>query len=140
MTQLGQLTPPGPRDIPNHMTSCSACKSGGRRRKKGNIQSYSTWLPHDGAWLSWRWLSTCPSLGSGEQIPCLAWLAPAAFALPIKVSLSQSMSFILLFHPTEWSEQAALWCLFWSPTMLGFCGMQEGIWRGENNKMISRYH
>jgi len=32
-TQLGQQTQTGQRDIPYHMTSCSAYK-GGRRRKK----------------------------------------------------------------------------------------------------------
>ena len=33
--QPGQLTPAGQRDIPYYMTSCSAIKSEGRRRKRG---------------------------------------------------------------------------------------------------------
>ena len=33
-TQLGQLTPTDQRDIPYHMTSWSAYKAGGRRRKE----------------------------------------------------------------------------------------------------------
>ena len=33
-TQPGQLTPTDPRHIPDHMTSCSAYRAGGRRRKR----------------------------------------------------------------------------------------------------------
>ena len=35
--QLGQLTPADQRDIPYHMTSCSAVKPGGRSRKGGTF-------------------------------------------------------------------------------------------------------
>jgi len=33
-TQLGQLTPTDQRDIPCHITSCSAYKADGRRKKR----------------------------------------------------------------------------------------------------------
>jgi len=36
-TQLGQLTPTDQKDIPYHMTSCSSCKAGRRRRKEGTF-------------------------------------------------------------------------------------------------------
>jgi len=48
----------------------------------------------DGALLSWRWLDTGLLMGSSEWISCFAWLACEAFALPIKVSLSQSTTFL----------------------------------------------
>ena len=59
-TQLGQLTPTDPRDIPDHMMSCLAYKAGGRRRKGGTfritaIVSQVT-VTRDGALLSWRCL------------------------------------------------------------------------------------
>jgi len=71
----------------------------------------------DGALLSWRWLNTCLPMGSSERIPHLALLARAAFAFPIKLSLSQPTSFltctllILPPIPPRGSEQAAVWCL-----------------------------
>ena len=71
----------------------------------------------DGALLSRRWLNTCLPMGSGEWIPCFALLACAAFALPIKLSLSQPTSFltctlpILSPIPLRGSERAAAWCL-----------------------------
>ena len=37
-TQPGQLTPTDPRDSPDHMTSRSAYKAGGRRRKGGTFR------------------------------------------------------------------------------------------------------
>jgi len=51
----------------------------------------------DGALLSWRWLHTCLLMGSSELIPCFALPAHAAFALPITLSLSQTMNFLLPF-------------------------------------------
>ena len=44
-TQLGQRTPTDQRDIPYHMTSCSAYRAGGRRRKGGDIWSDGICLP-----------------------------------------------------------------------------------------------
>jgi len=49
--------------------------------------------------LFWRWLNTCLLMGSGEQIPCYAFLAHTAFALPIKMSLSQTVSFLTFTLP-----------------------------------------
>ena len=49
----------------------------------------------DGALLSWRWLNPCLPMGRGELIPWLALLVCEAFALPIKLSLSQPMSFLI---------------------------------------------
>jgi len=56
-------------------------------------------------------------MGSSEQIPCLALLVYVVFALPVKFSLSQPMSFcfftlpILSPIPPHGSEQAAVWGL-----------------------------
>ena len=102
-TQLGQLTPTDHRDIPDHMVSCAACKAGGRRRKGGCSEwwrlSSQVAIRRDGALLSWRWLNTCLLMGSGKLIPCLALLACTAFALPIKLSLSQPMNFLTFTLP-----------------------------------------
>lgn len=46
----------------------------------------------DGALLSWWWLNCLPMVGS-EFIPCFGLLVWAIFAFPIKLSLSQSMTF-----------------------------------------------
>jgi len=53
-TQLGQLTPTDQKSIPYYMMSCSAHKSGGRRRKSGKFgvmvfvcpsKHYTQWSP-----------------------------------------------------------------------------------------------
>ena len=100
-TQLGQLTPTDQRDIPYHMMSCSAYKAGEEEGRGG----YSEWcclssqvsVTRDGALLSWRWLNACLPMGSSERIPCFVSLACTAFALPIRLSLSQSMRWFLIF-------------------------------------------
>ena len=51
-------------------------------------------IGHDGALLSWRWLNTCLPMGSAELIPWFTLLACVAFALPIKLSLSQPTSLL----------------------------------------------
>ena len=72
-------------------------------------------VTRDGALLSWRWLNSCLTMGSGEWIPCFALLVCAAFALPVKLSLSQPTNFltftllILSPIPLGASEQAAVW-------------------------------
>ena len=48
----------------------------------------------DGVLLSWRWLNTCLLVGSGEWIHSFPLLVRTAFALPVKLSLSQPMSFL----------------------------------------------
>lgn len=54
---------------------------------------------------SWRWLSTCLPMGSGEGIPCFALLVCLAFALP-KRSVPQFMNFLtfslLILFPIPW--------------------------------------
>lgn len=77
----------------------------------------------DGAPLPWRWLNICLLMGRGEWIPCVAWLVCAAFALSVKLSLFQPMSFLtfncLILYPIPWggevdcrvSEWVAVWCL-----------------------------
>jgi len=102
---LGQLTPTDQRGIPYRMTSCSAYKAGRRRRKGGDTSGVMAlvFLSHCYAgccaWglLSWRLLNTCLSMGRSEWIPSFALLACVAFALPVKLTLSQPMSFLFWF-------------------------------------------
>ena len=61
---------------------------------------------------SWRWLNTCLPMGSSEWIPYFALLACTAFALPIKLFLSQPTSFLtftlLILSPIPpWREWAS---------------------------------
>lgn len=71
----------------------------------------------DGPQLSWKLLNICLPMGSDEWIPCFALLTFVAFALSIKLSLSQSIRFLhLLFWlspPSHcWgSEWGAVWHL-----------------------------
>jgi len=62
-TQPGLLTPADQRDIPYHMTSCSAIKAGGRRRKEGHSElrslSSQVTVMRDEALLSWKRPGTC---------------------------------------------------------------------------------
>ena len=37
MTQPGQLTPTDQRDLPDHMTQCSAIKAGGKKEEEGTF-------------------------------------------------------------------------------------------------------
>ena len=45
------------------------------------------------------WLNTCPPVGSGEGILCFVLLVCAAFAFPIKLSLSQATIFLTFTLP-----------------------------------------
>jgi len=47
----------------------------------------------DEALLCWKWLNICLPMGNSKLIPYFALLAHAAFALPLKLSLSQPMNF-----------------------------------------------
>ena len=72
-------------------------KSGGKKEKTGWLSERRCLSPQvsaagDGALLSWRWLNTCPPVGSHEWIPYFALLAYTAFAVPVKLSLSQPRS------------------------------------------------
>jgi len=53
-------------------------------------------ITRDGALFSWRWLNFCLLMGSSEWIPCFALLVRMAFALPVKLPLSQEASHFLL--------------------------------------------
>ena len=116
-TQPGQLTPTDQRDIPDHMASCSAYKAGGRR-KRGHSELWhlpsQVTITRDGALLSWRWLNTCLPMGNSGWIPCFVLIVYVAFALPIKLPLSEPMSFltftllILSLIPPGGSEWAAV--------------------------------
>jgi len=58
-------------------------------------------VTYDGTLLSQRWLNTSLPKGSREGFPSFAPLAHMAFALPVKLSLSQPTSFLtftLLIH------------------------------------------
>ena len=119
-TQLGQLTPTDQRDIPHHMASCSAYKAGGRRRKGGTFGVMAFVFPiHRYTWWSPAFLEMAehlPANGSSEWIPCFVLLACTAFALPIKLSLTQPTCFltftlpILSLIPPGAGERAAGWC------------------------------
>lgn len=71
-----------------HMMLCSPYKSGGRR----NGECWESWhlssVTHDGALLSWSWLTTCLPMGNSELIPWFTLLVCTASALLIKLSLS----------------------------------------------------
>lgn len=67
----------------------------------------------DRAWLSWGWLNTCWPMGS-EWISCLALLVWTAFALPIKLSLTQPTLFSLSlfwFSPPPNSGECVCVCV-----------------------------
>lgn len=88
--RTAELTPAEPRGIP---VPGSAHKPG--EGGKGDIQSYDICLTksHDEPLLSWTWLNTCLPVGSTEFIPYFA------FALHIKLSLSQATSFVTVILP-----------------------------------------
>jgi len=119
-TQLGQLTPAGQRYIPHHMTSCSAIKAGGRRRKGGRLQlrclAFQITVARDGGLLSWGLLNTCLSMGSSEWIPYSALFAHAALIhlLNCLYLNQQVLSVLPFFSPPshwEWSDRVVVWGL-----------------------------
>jgi len=69
----------------------------------------------DGALLSWRWLNIDLLVGSSEGIGFFCLAAAHSFILPIKISLSQPISFLTFTLPNlspilvERSEQVAVW-------------------------------
>jgi len=72
-------------------------------------------VTRDGALLSWRWLNIGLLVGSSEGIGCFC-LAPAhSFTLPVRMSLSQPISFLTFTLPNlsrilvGRSEEVALW-------------------------------
>lgn len=111
-TQLNQLTPTDPRDILYHMSPCSACKAGGRRRKEDRIGVMAFVFPSRG------YSQRSPALlGMAELLPSCGklWMNSLfRFAFPVKLSLPQPTSFLLLFwffSPSHWcgNKQAVDW-------------------------------
>ena len=56
-------------------------------------------VTHDAAPLSWKRLDTCLPMGSRERMPDLALHACAAFALPIKLCVSQPSTVLTFTLP-----------------------------------------
>ena len=103
-----------PRAIPYHTTKLG--KEGGRgEHSEGWHSSSQVNVTHDGVLLSWIWLNTCLPMRSSELIPCFDLFACLDFALPIKLSLSQSTSFLTftlpILFPMALEVQAVVWCL-----------------------------
>ena len=101
--QPGQLTQTGQRLIPYHTTSCPAYKAGGRRRKGGTFGVMALVFPSN-PYVRWSpaflgWLNSCLPTGRSERIPWFALLACMAFALSVKLSLSQPRSFLAFTLP-----------------------------------------
>ena len=109
--------PSWPRGNPlQHCAHQDKLGEGGRREGRSEWWCVSSRVTVvcDKALLSWRCLNTCLPMGSWEWIPYFALLARAAFALPVKWSLSQLTSFLnfclsdALPHPTGEDEQTQL--------------------------------
>ena len=82
-TQPGQVTPSDQRDIPYHMTSCSASKAGGKKKKRGNVCGNGVCLPKKTLHIlrpsfPGKCLNVCLPMASSEEIPCFALLVPIA--------------------------------------------------------------
>ena len=115
-TQPGQLTPTDQRDIPCHMMSCSACKAERRKRKWGTFEVNAFVFPSNHyMWWSPAFLVMAEQLSAdGKQwinsLFCFACMC--GFALAIKLSLSQPLSFLiftlLILSPIPlWGEWAS---------------------------------
>lgn len=67
---------------------------------------------YDEVLLSWKWLNICLLVENSELIPYFALLAHRAFALPIKLTLSQTLIFlhfpITILSPSH-REGASKW-------------------------------
>lgn len=80
------------RHIPLYMAACSAYKSWGKKEEVGRCSELMAFIfpsncQGDKALLFWRWLNTCHEF-------FFLLLIHRTFALPIKLSLSQPMSFL----------------------------------------------
>jgi len=92
------------RDIPYHMTLRSSYKASGRRRK-GDILGVMEFVFPSNRCVWWSpaflemALNTCLPKWSSERFPCFALLVCTAFALPVKLPLSQTCTFSY-FYPS----------------------------------------
>lgn len=109
-----QVTQTDQRDISDHMSPCLIYKVGGRRRRKGETFGAMefVFLSHHHLW--WGpaaygkdWINDC--------IPCFALLVWASFAFPIKLLLSQPMSFpaftFLILFPIQLVQEWVSSCV-----------------------------
>ena len=101
--QPGQPTPADHRVVPYRTTSCSAYKAGGRRRK-GDTFGVMAFVFPSNPYVRWSpaflgWLNSCLPTGRSERILRFALLICVAPPLTIKLSLSQSMSFLTFTLP-----------------------------------------
>lgn len=79
----------------------SVIKARGKRKEESDIWSDVFCIPNSllnmmEALFSWRWVTTCLTMGSSEYIPYFALPLSAAFGLLIKPSSSQTQVFLLL--------------------------------------------
>lgn len=104
-TQPGQVTQTDQRDIPDH-AQCIQCGAEGGR--EGCLE-LGYFLPKQPLHL----MGPCspgggraPAMGSSKLTPCFSLLVYAASAFPIKLSLSQPLSFpaftLLIPSPVHW--------------------------------------
>lgn len=100
-TEPGQMTPSDLRDIPSHMTSCSAHRAGGQRRKAGKIWRDGVCFPKPPLHVMEPGCSgngwTLPALGKWWRNSLLG-LCLFGFALPITPYLSWSIYSLWFFH------------------------------------------
>lgn len=105
---VGTPDPSWPKDIPNHMASCSRYKIGHRTRKWKKLWVMAFAISsHFCMWWSLAFLEMADHLP--DDFPLFVY---AAFASHIKLRLSQPMSFLTFLlslfnslpHPTEGSE------------------------------------
>lgn len=117
-TQMGQVTQTDHRIIPSHMTSYSVYKVGVGGAREGCLEGFVF------SNCNWTWWGSAflevaghlPDYGK-QSFTLLMYMCTWTFFPPIKLPLSQSVSFPALNHPLFprslwwWSEQAAVWGL-----------------------------
>lgn len=113
-TQPGQLAHAGQRDLPHHAASCSATKTGGKKKERvlqgGGICFPKTYNAY--VLLSWKWLNICVLMGSSEWIPVLLCLCAQLLLYLLYCLDPWVFSFLpsdSLPHPTGRGEQTGVW-------------------------------
>lgn len=109
------VTPADPRDIPDHVTSCSVYKV---RGKRGHLEwwclSSQTTITHNGVLSSWKWLNTCLALGNQWVNALFCFTSICVFFFPYETVYISIHAFILpILSLTCWwgSEWVTPWCL-----------------------------
>lgn len=93
----GLLISTDQRNIPDCITSCSACNTGWSTSDGFCLLKHCY---HDGASLFLKWLNTCLPTGSGQWVPFMC-----GFCLAIKLPLSPQVFSLLCFQfspPSHW--------------------------------------